>query len=309
MENRKVISLNISEKKGIVKKPVGQFLLNKDGVVGDAHAGMKNRQVSLLGQDSIDKFIEEMGKAINHGDFAENITIDHIPTTIAPLDIFSFDRIRLEVSQIGKHCHGTGCAIYTDTGNCIMPKEGIFCRVVEGGQLEVNDVLVYEPKVFDIRIITLSDRAHKGVYRDMSGETIQNMATAYMKEKRRECKLTKQIIPDEKDQLGALIKQWVADGADMIFTTGGTGIGPRDITPEVVRPLLDKELNGLMDYIRLKYGAQNPKALISRSVAGVIGKTLIYSLPGSVNGVKEYMTEILESLIHSSYMINDLDIH
>jgi molybdenum cofactor synthesis domain-containing protein len=270
---------------------------------------MKNRQVSLLGQDSIDRFIEEMGKAINYGDFAENITIDHIPTTIAPLDVFSYNDIRLEVSQIGKHCHGTGCAIFTDTGNCIMPKEGIFCRVIEGGLLKVNDVMMYEPKVFDIRIITLSDRAYKGVYRDMSGETIQNMVSAYMYEKHRECKLTKQIIPDEKEQLESLIKLWVAEGADVIFTTGGTGIGPRDITPEVVRPLLDKELNGLMDYIRLKYGAQNPKALISRSVAGVIGKSLIYSLPGSVNGVKEYTTEILGSLIHSLYMINDLDIH
>jgi molybdenum cofactor synthesis domain-containing protein len=309
MENHKVISLNVSEKKGIVKKPVAKFTLDQGGVVGDAHAGMKNRQVSLLGQDSINKFIKEMGKQIAYGDFAENITLDSIPKTIAPLDTFSGKGIYMEVSQIGKECHGAGCAIFTDTGNCIMPKEGIFCRVVDGGELAVDDELEYKPKVFDIRIITMSDRAAKGVYKDISGEVVRNLVRILMTEKNREFTITKEVIPDEKDQLEALMKKWVAEKPDYIFTTGGTGIGPRDITPDVVIPMFDKELPGLMDFIRFKFGADNPRALISRSVAGIIGKTLVYCLPGSVNGVKEYMSEIQKTLIHSTYMLHDLDIH
>ena len=309
MKSVKVISLNISEKKGVIKSPVGQFMINKDGIIGDAHAGTKNRQVSLLGQNSIDKFEASSGRKINFGDFAENITLDLMPETIAPLDCFEKKGLILQVSQIGKKCHGTNCAIFTETGDCIMPKEGIFCKVLNGGELIVNDELDYHPRIFDIRIITLSDRASRGEYKDLSGEEIRILMNAFMEEKKRKSTITNQLIPDEKDILKKNILQIVEQKPDIIFTTGGTGIGPRDITPDVVRPMFDKEIPGIMEFIRLKYGADNPRALLSRSIAGIIGKTLVYCLPGSVKGVKEYLVEIQKTIIHSIYMLNELDIH
>ena len=96
---------------------------------------------------------------------------------------------------------------------------------------------------------------------------------------------------------------------DIIFTTGGTGIGPRDITPEVVKPLLDKEIPGIMESIRIKYGMEKPNALLSRSIAGVMKKSLIYTLPGSVRAVNDYMSEILKTLEHLIYMQRGIDAH
>jgi molybdenum cofactor synthesis domain-containing protein len=96
---------------------------------------------------------------------------------------------------------------------------------------------------------------------------------------------------------------------DLIITTGGTGIGPRDITPDVVRPLLTREIPGVMEHIRVKYGMENPKALLSRAVAGAAGKTLVYTLPGSVKAVHEYMTEIIKTLEHTFYMLYGIDVH
>jgi molybdopterin adenylyltransferase len=309
MERIKILSLNISEKKGSLKKPVGKFILNEDGVIGDAHAGTKNRQVSLLGQNSIDKFEASTGKKISFGDFAENITLSSLPEAIAPLDCFEAKGIIMQVSQIGKKCHGNNCTIYTETGDCIMPKEGIFCRILSGGELNINDELNYKPKVFDIRIITLSDRAYRGDYKDLSGEEIRNLMSEFMEKEKRKYSITNQVIPDEKDILESNIRQYTLEKPDIIFTTGGTGISPRDITPDVVRPLLDKEIPGLMEFIRLKYGADNPGALLSRSIAGTIGKTLVYCMPGSVKGAKEYLSEIQKTLIHSIYMLNELDMH
>lgn len=97
--------------------------------------------------------------------------------------------------------------------------------------------------------------------------------------------------------------------AEMIFTTGGTGIGPRDITVETVRPMLDKEIPGIMEYIRIRYGADKPNALLSRGVAGIAGNALVYTLPGSLKAVDEYMTEILKTLKHTVLMKYGLDVH
>ena len=96
---------------------------------------------------------------------------------------------------------------------------------------------------------------------------------------------------------------------DVVITTGGTGIGPRDITIETVRPLLDKEIPGIMEMIRIKYGQEKPNALLSRGIAGVMGQTLVYTLPGSVKAVDEYMTEILKTLQHLIYMLHGVDVH
>ena len=95
----------------------------------------------------------------------------------------------------------------------------------------------------------------------------------------------------------------------LIFTTGGTGIGPRDITVDTIAPMIEKEIPGIMEMIRVKYGMEKPNALLSRGIAGIIGKSLIFTLPGSLKAVNEYMKEISKILEHSIYMQYGVDIH
>jgi molybdopterin adenylyltransferase len=94
-----------------------------------------------------------------------------------------------------------------------------------------------------------------------------------------------------------------------VVTTGGTGIGPRDITPDVVMALADRLVPGVMEAIRVKFGAEHPGALLSRGVVAVRGRTLIYTLPGSVRAVEEYLGEILQTLEHALCMLHGLDTH
>ena len=306
----KILSVNISEQKGTVKKPVEEITLNHLGVMEDAHAGHWHRQVSLLGKESVDRFSKEAGRAIAFGEFAENLTTEGMELVkTSPLDRFVGENVELEVTQIGKKCHGTTCAIFREVGNCVMPKEGIFARVIRQGSLEPGDVLAYKPRVLRFHVVTLSDRASKGHYEDRSGPRIIQLLEEHFKPLPRNIEVKHSIIPDDASSLSVLIEKSTYDEVDVIITTGGTGIGPRDVTVETIRPMLDKEIPGIMEMIRVKYGAEKPNALLSRGIAGLIGDTLIYTLPGSVRAVNEYMSEILKTQEHLIYMRHGLDAH
>jgi molybdenum cofactor synthesis domain-containing protein len=296
--------------KGTVKKPADSIVLDQFGIRGDAHAGKWHRQVSLLGMESIRKFAGEAGRDIRYGEFAENITTEGmVLCETQPLDRFCAGEAVLEVTQIGKSCHGSNCAIYREVGNCVMPKEGIFCRVIRSGTIRPGDTLNYFPRVFKARVVTLSDRASEGVYEDRSGPRVRELVEGFFSRLGRQAEITGTIIPDDAGSLKECLQEAVNGETDLIFTTGGTGIGPRDITPDVVRTVIEKEIPGIMEMIRWKYGQEKPQALISRSVAGVAGKTLIYALPGSVKAVNEYLAEILPGLKHTIYMLHGLDTH
>jgi len=305
-----VISVNISEKKGEIKLPVKSIQLTATGVSGDAHSGKWHRQVSLLGAESFEKFSQITGKSFTWGEFAENITTKGLVLNeMRPGDLLRNSTIELEVTQIGKKCHGDGCAIFRDTGACIMPKEGIFAKVIKGGSLTAGDRLEYIKKIWKTGVITLSDRASEGVYPDLSGPEVSRSIEEYFTKSGRKTECDYRLIPDDKDLLANTVESMIKAGCEIIITTGGTGIGPRDFTPEVVKPLLDKEIPGIMDFIRMKYGAQKPNALLSRSIAGVAGESLIFVLPGSLKAVNEYMTEILPMLDHLIAMKSGLDNH
>jgi molybdopterin adenylyltransferase len=164
------------------------------------------------------------------------------------------------------------------------------------------------PKEMEVLVITLSDRASRGDYENLSGPRAIALVQEYFKSLDMKCSVTEILIPDDPEELAEIINVSGA-GYNIIFTTGGTGIGPGDITVDVIRPLLTKELPGIMEFIRVKYGSLKPAALLSRGVAGVIDKTLIYTMPGSVNAVNEYMTEILKTLYHTLEMLYGIDTH
>ncbi len=127
----------ISAEKGTVKKVVHQIALKEEwGIEGDAHAGGWHRQVSMLAGESIDRLRKKMPE-LDHGMFAENIVTRGIDLSVLIVgdSLRVGDDVLLQITQIGKECHNAGCAIKEATGECIMPKEGIFCRVLQGGTI------------------------------------------------------------------------------------------------------------------------------------------------------------------------------
>ena len=137
----KIIAVCTSENKGTTKKEVAEGILREDyGLLGDAHADHStHRQVSLLAMESINKMLS-LGINVNIGDFAENLTCEGIELVSLPIGthISIGKEAVLEITQIGKECHA-GCAIYRQIGKCIMPKEGVFARVISGGLVRAGD--------------------------------------------------------------------------------------------------------------------------------------------------------------------------
>ena len=137
----KITAICVSERKGTQKHYVEQAEFRVDhGIVGDAHAGNWHRQVSLLCKDRIDEF-KARGAKVNDGAFGENVIVEGIDFKSLPVGTrYRSGDVLLEMTQIGKECH-SHCAIYAVMGDCIMPREGVFCKVLQGGTLKVGDEL------------------------------------------------------------------------------------------------------------------------------------------------------------------------
>ncbi len=138
----KVVAINISEKKGVPKRPIdeGEFIVDF-GLKGDAHGGNWHRQVSLLGQESIDKVADYGIEGLCTGKFAENITTEGIELYSLPIGTqLKIGEVIMEVTQIGKECHQK-CAIFHLVGDCVMPKEGIFAKVLKNGIIKKGDTI------------------------------------------------------------------------------------------------------------------------------------------------------------------------
>ncbi len=142
----RVVAVCVSEQKGERKKPVQEVLVRENhGIVGDAHAGDWHRQISLLALESIKK-MQAKGLDVTTGDFAENITTEGIDLPSLPIGtILSIGETLHEVTQIGKECHAR-CAIYHQAGDCVMPREGIFVKVLRGGIIKPDDSVVVVPE-------------------------------------------------------------------------------------------------------------------------------------------------------------------
>jgi len=141
--NGRILAINISKVKGVVKETIEQGDFREEhGLVGDAHAGKWHRQVSLLGQESVDKMTKMGVEGLCTGKFAENLTTEGICLYELPVGTkLKIGESMHEVTQIGKECHH-GCAIKVQVGQCIMPKEGIFTRVLKSGVIKTGDEIV-----------------------------------------------------------------------------------------------------------------------------------------------------------------------
>lgn len=300
----KILSVNLSEDKG-PKTPVKEIYLSLQGVDGDIQAGSE-RPVSIFAMHHAQQFMGITGsRKPAFGEFAENISVDGLQDTeVKVFDRFKSSEVDLEVIKVGKPFHDE----FRELGNYVMPRVGIFCRVKNPGVLKPGDVFDFIPKHFRILIITLSDRASKGIYQDLSGPAVREHVDRVFHRNNKRFEVESLVIPDDAEQLGQYL-QFGKTKFDVIFTTGGTGIGPKDFTVDVVQPMLDKEIPGIMEMIRMKYGMEKPNAYLSRGIAGVMGQSIIYTLPGSVKAVQEYMAEIAKTLDHLIYMKHGVDVH
>lgn len=295
-----VEAICISERKGTVKKEIPECMILKEyGLEGDAHAGSE-RQVSLLSKEKVNLFQEKLGASIKlaPGCFGENLLISGIDLAACPLGTrFRIGEIVLELMQIGKTCH-SGCEISKITGECIMPREGTFARVLEGGIVKKGDEIeiltMGAAHSFTCAVLTASDRSFQGVREDVSGKVIQEIAKSFGYEV-----LDYSLLPDEEDRLtGELIRISDEIRPDVIFTTGGTGFSPRDRMPEATMRVADRNAPGIAEAIRAYSMKITPRAMLSRAVSVIRKKTLIINLPGSPKAVKECLEYLLPNLEH-----------
>ena len=304
----RVAELNISEKRGMKKEPVDNITIDELGIVNDAHRGNWHRQVTLLSKEAVTAFEMKHNRKTYSWEFAVNILLEGLDISKVGL----FDRIKinddtvLEITQIGKKPHYYDSPVLKDTGENIMFDQGLFSRVISGGNITIGDTVEYIPRPLKIKVITLSDRASRGEYEDLSGPEIRKFLDEYFSTSRWKLEVSSVIIPDDEKMLEEELKKAKDENFDFIFTTGGTGISPRDITPDVVTKMSDKIIPGVMDHIRIKYGSKKPNALLSRSVATVMGNSIVYTLPGSVKAVREYMETILETAEHLLLMLRSV---
>ncbi len=300
-----VLAVCTSAVKGVQKRDVHSAKLVPDwGIEGAAHAGHWHRQVSLLCADKIEAF-RAKGADVAYGDFGENLVVSGFDFRALPVGtLLRCGSVLLEMTQIGKECH-SHCAIYKTMGDCIMPREGVFARVLEGGTITVGDEMVIAertgPRPYQAAVITLSDKGAAGEREDLSGPAI-----ARELEGRGYEVVEKLLLPDGQLPLKAqLIRLYDQRQLDLILTTGGTGFTPRDQTPEATLAVADKTAPGIAEAIRAESMKYTKRAMFSRGEAVIRGKTLIINLPGSPKAVRESMEVFMDALPHALDMLRN----
>ena len=274
------------------------------GIENDAHAGRWHRQVSLLSADKIEAF-RAKGADVVYGDFGENLVVSDFDFRALPVGtLLRCGDVLLEMTQIGKECH-SHCAIYKAVGDCIMPREGVFARVLEGGVIKNGDEMVIvertAPRPYQAAVITLSDKGAAGEREDKSGPAIKERLESSGYEV-----VETLLLPDGKGALKAqLIRLCDQRQLDLILTTGGTGFTPRDVTPEATREVAEREAPGIAEAIRAYSMQFTRRAMFSRGASVIRGKTLIVNLPGSPKAVSESMDAFLDDLPHALDMLRN----
>lgn len=309
MLDGRLLHVCISAKKGIAKHEIPSAnIMVEHGMEGDAHAGDWHRQVSLLAHVDIES-MRAKGLNLKPGAFGENLVVDGLDTD--HLGIGSQLRlgpVLLELTQIGKVCH-THCAIYYATGDCIMPRTGLFARVLQGGELKPGmpvEVLREVPRsVIQAAVITVSDRCAAGTTRDTAGPAVADLLSSELSAHI----AWSRTVPDEVDAISAALTDFCDRRVDVVITAGGTGISPRDVTPEATQKVIDRELPGLAEAMRAASAKQTVNALLSRALAGVRRETLIVNLPGSLRAATENLRTILPLVPHAVKMLRGETAH
>lgn len=297
----RIEAICVSESKGEPKRAVERAnFVAGHGIEGDAHAGAWHRQVSLLAAEEAEAWRRQLPDLLP-GAFAENLLVAGLDTDRLGLG----SRLRLgaeaelEVTQLGKECHGHRCTVFERLGDCLMPRRGLFARVTRGGVAQVGDrveVLQAVPReAIQAVVLTISDRCSRGEAADTAGPAVARLLCA-----RLGCHVYKaEIIPDDQRRIEDRLRHY-SDGhsIDLVVAVGGTGFAPRDVTPEATRAVVDRPAPGLDEAMRAASLARTPHAALSRGASGIRKKTLILDLPGSERAAVENLEAILAALPH-----------
>ena len=297
----RVEAICTSVKKGEKKtpQPTAHFLADR-GIEGDAHAGPWHRQLSLLRAEDIEAMRLRALPGLKPGDFAENLVVSGVD--LGALGLGSRLRIggeaEVTVTQLGKACHRR-CAIYYQAGDCIMPRLGVFARVLRGGTVSTgNDVEVLEivpRQLYQAVVLTISDRCSRGEATDTAGPDVRQLLENCL----RAHTYATEIIPDERDRIAARLRHYSeGHSIDLVLAVGGTGFAPRDVTPEAATAVIERPTPGLDEAMRRASLEKTPRAMLSRAVSGIRNGTLIITLPGSGRGATENLQAILPALEH-----------
>lgn len=295
----KVMAVCTSPARGTQKENIGRGVFRAGyGIEGDAHAGDWHRQVSLLSYEKVQAF-NARGAAVADGAFGENLLVDGFDFARLPAGTWlGCGDVLLEITQIGKQCHH-GCEIFQRMGDCIMPREGVFARVLRGGEIVVGDEMHL---VYKVGIITASDKGAAGAREDRSGPAIAaRLPDDYQV-------VCTEIVPDDRAKLAEALRRMCDEqGCNLVLTTGGTGFSPRDVTPEATRDVIERETPGLSEAIRAYSMQFTRRAMLSRGVSGIRGRTLIVNLPGSPKAVQESMDAFLDTVGHGLRLLLNTD--
>jgi len=300
----------ISETKGTVKRSVVRAVLIENyGLEDDAHAGDWHRQVSLLDEAEINT-MRDKGLQLEPGAFGENLIIKD-------LDLSKYGigtklgiglKAELEITQIGKVCH-TRCAIYDETGDCVMPRAGLFAQVKRGGVLNQGlkvEVLTDVPRrIIQTAVLTVSDTCSSGDAIDTAGPAVSDMIETTLEAR----KGWHGVVADNSKEIIDILKDFSQRGFDLILTVGGTGCAERDITPEATRAVIEKEVPGLAEAMRLSSMQITPHAMLQRGICGILRSTLIINLPGSKKAATENLKVILPAIPHAIELLRGNTVH
>ena len=269
------------------------------GMEGDVHAGTWHRQVSLLAEEQIQDMRQRSGMELPPGTFGENL--------VCSVDLTALDlgrRLRvgpravLQVTQRGKECH-TPCQIFHRVGQCIMPTLGLFARVRRGGEVEPGSEVTTDEALDQQRyaVLTLSDRGSAGDRKDTAGDTVCELLDRGLEHGRL---LERVMLPDDRPSIEHELKRLCDDEiTDLVVTTGGTGLSPRDVTPEATLAVVDRQIPGMAEAMRAAGLAITPRAMLSRAVCGMRGQSIIINLSGSPKAVREQLEVLLPVLPHA----------
>jgi molybdenum cofactor synthesis domain-containing protein len=300
MSQGRLLAVCTSPETGTTKTPVeSATLVEGRGIEGDAHAGDWHRQVSILDEADFERTRKLLPDLV-HGAFAENMVVSGLDLAAVGLGsiIDIGEGARLVVTQIGKACHEP-CHIGRTTGACVLPASGVFARVLRGGRVAAGDPVriasLVERSVLQAVVVTVSDRCHAGTAEDTAGPAVVGMlerslgAHVYRLE----------VVPDERPVIEERLAHY-CDGhtIDLVLTVGGTGLSPRDVTPEATRAVLERLTPGFDEAMRAASASKTPHAMLSRGVSGVRGATLVVNLPGSRKAAEENLEAILPALPH-----------
>ena len=295
----------ISLKRGTAKKNIHESELIKDfGIKNDAHGGNWHRQISLISAEKILQF-NKSGGNVKDGDFGENLIVEGIDFKSLPVGtLLKCNESVLEISQIGKDCH-SHCEIFKRVGDCIMPREGVFAKVIKGGYIKEGDVMTAEinkEKKLTAAVITLSDKGSTGQRVDKSGPKVKEI----LEENGYEV-IEYILLSDDKDNISKnLIRLSDQRQVNLIITTGGTGFSNRDNTPEATTAVMTRNAPGIAEAIRFQSMKYTKRAMLSRGVSVIRNNTLIVNLPGSEKAVSESMEVIMGTVEHGiKILINE----